>query len=379
MELSVVLVDYHTPELAAEAVAALLDDARGSGLETPEILVVDNGDTPETRRRLDAIDGARRLGPGTVRNYAAGLNRGVEESSGRILVLMNTDVFVRPGALAALAAELARGAWVAGPRFFWDRDERLLLPPTEERTPGAELLRRRARVSSRAASRARRRWRRRVRRVWSAREPVDGLDLSGAMLATTREVWDRVGPFDPAYRLYFEESDWLERLGAAGGVGRHVPAARAVHLYDQSAGSEPASRDWFAESARRFERLHYPAWFPWAARWSALWAGRGVTAPTKPLAPLEPPPDGGPPELDLTGLADLDGLGDGPVWVEISPSPSGFPAAAERLEAGARKWRVPEEIWRRLEPVPHRVAVVDGGGRERRVTQIVPPGTDRVR
>jgi GT2 family glycosyltransferase len=371
MDLSVVLVDYHTPELAAEAVAALRDDAQGSGLAMPEILVVDNGNTPETRRRLEAIEGARVLGPGTVSNYAAGLNRGVEESSGRVLVLMNTDVFVRPGCLAALTAELDRGAWVVGPRVFWDRTERLLLPPTEERTPGAELLRRLAGASPRAATFtrwARRRWRRRARRVWATEEPVDGLDLSGAMLATTREVWRRVGPFDPAYRLYFEESDWLERLGAAGGVGRHVPAARAVHLYDQSAGAEPASRDWFVASARRFERLHYPAWFPWAARWVALWPGGGTESPKsqspKSLAPLGSAPDGGPPRLDLTEL------GDGPLWIEISPSSQGFPAAAERLAPGTREWRPPEEIWRRLGPEPHRVAVVDGEGMERRVWSI---------
>lgn len=371
MELSVVLVDYHTPELAAEAVAALREDAAGSGLKSLEILVVDNGDTPETRRRLGRIDGARVLGPGAVRSYAAGLNRGVEESSGRFLVLMNTDVFVRPGALAALVAELDRGAWVAGPRFFWDRSERLLLPPTEERAPWAELVRRRSRVSPRAASQARRRWRRRAHRVWAATEPLDGLDLSGALLATTREAWRRVGPFDPAYRLYFEESDWLARLGREGGDGRHVPAARAVHLYDQSAGSEPASHDWFAESARRFERLHYPAWFRLAARWVG---GGGIRDPE--ALPVLPPDgsSGGPPRLDLEDLAPRAG----PLWVEISPSPLGFPAAAERLEPGTRQWVLPEEIWQRLEPVPHRMAVVGSGGGERRVVQIVPPGSDQV-
>ena len=32
-----------------------------------------------------------------------------------------------------------------------------------------------------------------------------------------------------------------------------------------------------------------------------------------------------------------------PLWVEVSPNPEGFPAAAERVEE-PRVWRLPEEI-----------------------------------
>src|SRR5579885_461064 len=102
MRLAIVLVHYHTPELAAEAVAALQADLAQSGLsEQAELLLVDNGSDPAGRKLLESLP-VRLVDPGENLGYAGGVNRGVAESRAAAVVLMNPDVLVLPGCLGAL-------------------------------------------------------------------------------------------------------------------------------------------------------------------------------------------------------------------------------------------------------------------------------------
>jgi GT2 family glycosyltransferase len=352
MRLAIVIVHYHTPDLAAEAVAALAADLAGAGIAA-DLLLVDNGSDAAGRRLLAGLP-VQRLDPGENLGYAGGANLGVARARGEAIVLMNPDVLVLPGCLAALLSELERGAAIAGPRSFWDRGARLALPPAEERTRRAEILSLLAGKGEGWAARARRRWRRHARRHWEAERPLASHDLSGSFLALRRSAWERVGPFDPAYRLFFEETDWLLRARRAGLPARYVPAARAIHLYNQSAGRERRAREWFEASAERFRKRHYGTWFPplLSALTRALPAALGV-----PLAAPAPLPAEG---LDLAALGRPF-----PLWVEVSPNPTGFPAAAEKVErAGEGPWRLPAEIAAQFPGGGLTVQVTDQEGRE---------------
>ncbi|HUP41657.1 MAG TPA: glycosyltransferase [Thermoanaerobaculia bacterium] len=359
MRLSIVLVHYHTPELLARSVEALRRDLALEGFTVPEAewLVVDNGSDPAGRSRIEGL-GVRRLDPGENLGYAGGVNLGVAASSGEHLLVLNPDVLVLQGCVGALLAELdpARGggAAVAGPRFFWDRGERLLLPPAEPRGRRTELAALLVRRRPAAARRARARWRRHARRHWLACETLGSHALSGALLAIDRRAWEQVGPFDPGYRLYFEEADWLERARRRGLAGRYVPGARAVHLYDQSAGSEPAAPEWFLASARRFRRQRF---------------GRAFASGLETLDRLLPEAAGDveelpalePGELPLAALA----ASPGPLWVEVSPSPTGYPAAAERLTGPSESsWRLPAEVAERFPRRRWYLTMSDAAGRE---------------
>lgn len=378
MRLSIVFVHYHTPELLARAVVALRRDLAGEGVEVPpsEWLVVDNGSDAAGRERIEAL-GVRRVDPGGNVGYAAGVNLGVARSRGDRLLVLNPDVLVRPGCTRALLAALGSGpetASVAGPRFTWDCAGRLLLPPADPRTRRAEVAAVLARRHPAAARRARAAWRRHARRHWRAREPLPSFALSGAFLAFHRAAWERAGPMDEGFRLYFEEAEWLERIRRAGGTARHVPGARAVHLYDQSARAEPAARGWFEESARRFRRLRYGRVF--TAALEAL--DRRLPGGLDPGGHLRELSDGG---LDLARIRSQfrersrrdHGTDSGTLWVEVSPRPEGFPAAAEPCPPGRTEpWRLPEEVARRADPGPWYVTVADDRGREL-VRGILPP------
>ncbi len=350
MRLAVILVHYHTPELAAAAVEALRRDAHESGLEIEGILV-DNG-SDEAGSALLASLPFERIDPGANLGFAGGVNLGVARTRAEVIVLMNPDVQVLPGCLGALVETLSAVAGVAGPRFYWDGERRMLLPPAEERSHASELSALLATREERQAVRARRRWREHARRHWEARQPLASHALSGSLLALTRAAWEQVGPFDEGYRLYFEETDWLRRAERAGLPARHVPAAEAVHLHGRSAVQEPRSSLWFEESARRFRERHYGRWFADLLERSDDWLR------PRPAALPAPPVDIAPGELDLTGFPF-------PLWIEVSPNPTGFPAAAERLAGPpGQAWRLPREIAERLAGTRLMLQVVDVEGRE---------------
>ena len=348
MRLAVILVHYHTPELAAAAVEALRVDLAGTALEV-EWLLIDNGSDAAGRALLASLP-VERIDPGTNLGYAGGVNLGMARSTAELAVLMNPDVLVLPGCLPALLDVLRADAAVAGPRFYWDRGKRLVQPPAEIRTRSQELMALLAGRSSRWAALARRRWRRHARRHWEARSPVPSHALSGSLLALRRSAWEAVGPFDEGFRLYFEETDWLLRARRLGLAGRYVPAAEAVHLYSQSAAREPRAEAWFEESARRFRRRHYGPWFVGLLESLDRWLPRGAT-PT-------------PTEIPAEGLSLPATLSDYPLWIEVSPNSVGFPAAAEKLSTPpGRAWSLPVELAGRLPEsgLTVQVSAADGG------------------
>lgn len=355
MRLAVILVHYHTPELAAAAVESLRADLAGTGIEADWILV-DNGSDAAGRAILDSLP-FERLDPGENLGYAGAVNLGVARalrSHPEALLLINPDVLVLPGCVPALLGALRSGAAVAGPLSYWDREKRMLLPPTERRTRRDEVLSWLAGRGEGWAARARRRWRRHAWRHWEAGEPLASHDLSGSLLVLSRPAWERVGPFDPGYRLYFEETDWLLRAERLGLSGRFVPGAEAVHLHAQSTGREPRAQSWFEESAHRFRRKHYGAAFTAALEGVDRRLPRPAPTPSPSRIPLPSS------ELSLDGFA-----GRYPLWIEVSPNPTGFPAAAERLDAPlAGPWRLPAEVAERLPPGRWALQVCDAAGRE---------------
>lgn len=356
--IAVVVVHHHAASLLARAVGSVRMDLAAAGLRG-EIVVVDNGSLPDEISLLRGLP-VRVLEPGVNLGFAGGVNLGVTSTRAPLLVAMNPDVEVRAGCLRALVSVLEAGAAVAGPRFFWDREKRFLLPPTELRTRREELRRRFAPAGPRSLARARRSWRRHAWEHWRAERALASRSLSGALLAFRRDAWRQVGPLDTGFRLYFEDDDWVSRVASSGLRTAYVPAAEAVHLHNQSARAEPRAAAWFAASAVRFAHRHYGTAFVRAADAMTRLAS---TPARRPETDASPPLDGSPPRLSAAAVAST--ISSAPTWVEVSPAPLGFPAAAERVEADALpSWRLPEEVWRHLAPGRYGVRLVSDAGRE---------------
>lgn len=369
--LGVILVHYHTPALLALAADALRADAAGAGLEL-EIVVVDNGSTAEERaalvawraRQEEAGLPARIFEPGRNLGYAAGINAGARLLPERhALLLMNPDVLVLPGCLARLAARLAAGAAVAGPAFFWDREEGFELPPTEAVGFAEDLLRvAAARFGGALAAAARRRWRRHARRFFLAEQSLAAYDLSGAMMMVARAAFERLGGFDERYQLYFEETDFLQRLRRAGFRADFEPRAKAIHLYAQSTPRDGRVGQLYSASQRLFREVAYGRLG--AAGLRALSRGAGSAA--EPAAP----------SLDPAGSWPLDRRAR---WLEISPSPLLFPAAARRLPPDLDRLQpiLSPELAARMAPGAYWLSALDAEGGELDLVRIAVPDQTR--
>ncbi|MFY9823956.1 MAG: glycosyltransferase, partial [Thermoanaerobaculia bacterium] len=158
MRLAIVLVHYHTPGLAAEALEALRADVSGLPGLGIDWLLVDNGSNDEERALLATLP-ARRIDPGRNLGYAGGVNLGVAATDAELLLLMNPDVIVFPGCVTALLGRLLDGgnAAIAGPAFYWDHGRRMLMPPAERRSRREEISSVLARRDAEREARARRR------------------------------------------------------------------------------------------------------------------------------------------------------------------------------------------------------------------------------
>jgi GT2 family glycosyltransferase len=256
--ISAVVVSYRSVVGARAALDSFREEARRAGLAAETVCVVNSCDPSEARELEGACD--RLVFPGENLGYAGGLNAGIAASRGDLLLLSNPDVVFLPGSVAALVAALdGSGLAMAGPALFWDEAATVLMPPMEEPGP-LEALRR---VLSRDPGRSRLVFRRAVRRHLALEAAVragarTGADaLSGAVMALARATFERVGPFDERYRLYYEENDWQRRLRAAGGRLVVAGGARVVHRYAQSSRVEPRAEAWFRESELRYFGEHF--------------------------------------------------------------------------------------------------------------------------
>jgi N-acetylglucosaminyl-diphospho-decaprenol L-rhamnosyltransferase len=323
-DFDVIICHHHAAPMTGRAVEALHRDARESGLSV-RIIVADNGSTAEERAFLQSLPVEFRE-TGRNAGYSAAINFGFPFTTAPMVIVQNEDVLVQPGCLRALRDGLRRGA-VVGPELYWDLDRQFVLPPTEERTRRTELIKVAGRRSLTALERARQHWRQHARHHWTSKEPVPSTSLSGAFVAFRREVWDAVGPWDEHYQLYFEENDWMLRVEKAGLKSFYLPDAKGVHLHNPKLAQTAGRQQWTSDSFLRFGNHYYGERFmqrlfrlgsrpPVIPNWVAL---------TGPKI-----------EIDIPRGAAW------PLWVELTPSPLGFPASAARItDRDIARWRLP--------------------------------------
>lgn len=323
--ISAIFVSYHSAPLAARAVASFRADARQTGRTCEVIVVVNSGDAGEAKSLASLAD--RLVVPGTNLGYAGGLNAGVAVSRGELLFLSNPDLDFLPGSVDALARTVeGAGLVVAGPALYWDDGATLHLPVAEEPSP-TELVRRVLALDpARSARVFRREARRALRCERLAREgrTAGATALSGALMVTTRAAIEAVGPFDEAYRLYYEENDWQRRLRAAGGRVLLCGGAGVVHRFAQSARREPRSQSWFDESEKRYFETHF-----------GEVGRRGLERARRAPVPPDPP---------LPVRRSLEWGSGREVLVAVSPAASFRPFVLHRPTPGAGSFALPPEV-----------------------------------
>ncbi|HEY6065589.1 MAG TPA: glycosyltransferase family 2 protein [Thermoanaerobaculia bacterium] len=219
---------FRTPAETVAAAHAVVATARGC-----EVVVVDNASDDSIQRRLaDEVPSARVVIESQNRGYGAACNRGARETTRELLLFLNSDAVVGPGAVEALVAALDRDpkAAAVGPRL---ENPDGSLQPSILRLP---TLRRIFFESSGIAylTRGRLRGHSATREDHSLPRAVEC--VKGAAMLVRRSAFEEVGGFDESFFLYAEESDLCARLSRRGWRIRYEPAARVMHRGGASGG-----------------------------------------------------------------------------------------------------------------------------------------------
>lgn len=272
MSVTIGVVSYNVAALLERCLRSA--EASLSEVGGGDVVVVDNasGDDSVDRVRSEfptaqLIVNSENLG------FGAACNQALDAVAGDMMLFLNPDAELRPGALAALRTRLesAPRAALVGPRVSYPdgrpqptRRRFPTLPvlglegtPLEWRGPRWPALSRYYRDDAPAAA---------TREEW-----VSGACLLGRV-AALREVRG----FDPAFFMYFEEVDLGQRLAARGWETWYEPAAILLHHHSRSADQDAAAKDRhyyrskYRYAARYFGRTNARALRLWSA---GLFAG----------------------------------------------------------------------------------------------------------
>lgn len=213
--LAVVVVNYGVSRLLADGLVAV-----GDALPGADIIVVDNLSTAVERAAITELSLARAwhlVAAAENLGFGAGCNVGAAaawERGATRLLLLNPDATIDTDSVALLEDAISQ-------------DPLALVAPVVRRPDGVVWTAgNRLDLST-------------GRMLGRAERPGEGvLWLSGACLMTSRDLWERIGGFDDAYFLYWEDVDLSARVTAAGGTLRVLHDASAVHTIG---GTQPAA------------------------------------------------------------------------------------------------------------------------------------------
>lgn len=234
VDVSIIVVSYNTRELTLAALSSVHAQMSGS---TYEIIVVDNNSSDGSADAIAAHHSRPRLIRSTGNlGFARANNLAAIEARGEYLLLLNPDTVVLDHAIDKLVAFARQhpeaGIW-GGRTLFGDGS----LNPSScwgRMTPW-NLFCRASGLTGVFPSfeftngESYGAWR---------RDSVREVDIvSGCFFLIRRQLWDRLGGFDPIYFMYGEEADLCLRARSFGARPMLTPEATIIHY---GGASEPA-------------------------------------------------------------------------------------------------------------------------------------------
>jgi GT2 family glycosyltransferase/glycosyltransferase involved in cell wall biosynthesis len=218
---SIVVPVFNQVHLTVRCLAALAPTLE-PGLA--EVIVVDDASTDATAEVLRRVEGIRVVTSETNRGFAGAAGSGAAQATGRVVVFLNNDTEVRPGWLDALLETIDSAEDVGAVGC------RLLFPDGRLQEAGGIIWRdgtgaNYGRGDDPEAP------------PYTFRREVDY--CSGSALMVRRDLFERVGGFDPRFApAYYEDTDLCFSLRELGYRVLYEPRAVVVHLEGGSHGTD---------------------------------------------------------------------------------------------------------------------------------------------
>lgn len=255
-ELAVVILSWNTRELLERCLASVTGQEHGVALE---VVVVDNASRDGSAAMVaERFPGVKLLKNGVNEGYARGNNQGVRATTAPLVLLLNSDTEVRPGALLKLVELLRRhpGYGAVAPRLvnpdgsvqkacmrFPTLADAFLFDSWFERRFGR--------------SRSVRRY---FMEEFDHRGDADVDQPPGAALMLRRSDWEAVGGFDERLWLFYNDVELCRRLHDRGLKIRYLASAVVLHHGGKSTAQyRDFAGEWIANRVRYFKLRHGPA------------------------------------------------------------------------------------------------------------------------
>lgn len=246
---SVVFVSFRTRELTLASIDAVIASLREDPIECEIILVENAGGDGTVHAVVERFPDVRVVDLDENVGFGRGNNRGARIARGDLLFFLNTDTEIRPGSIQAMVRRLDRepGWGALGARLVnpdGSAQPSILTLPTVWRIFCEFFWLDRLGI-------------RRFAGPYDSRvdpsKPGVIEAANGAALMVRRELFERIGGFDPDFFMYYEECDLCRRIRREGAEVGYEPEAVVMHHVGASSSDRPW---WFFRIMRSSRRIY---------------------------------------------------------------------------------------------------------------------------
>jgi len=229
-ELAIIIVSWNVRDLLFECLKSIEQTREDMIIE---IIVVDNASTDESVHMVRTnFPQVRLIALEENRGFAAANNVALSLVRAPLIMLLNPDTLVMPGALKALSARAMQypDFGVIGPMLLNARGE--TDHSCREFPPLAAMFHQY--TLARYFFLLKPIFRRYMMLEFDHKTEREVDQIMGACMLIRKDLIDQTGPFDESFFMFFEEVDLCYRIKAAGYPVIYTPSARITHLSDQS-------------------------------------------------------------------------------------------------------------------------------------------------
>ena len=255
MDISVIIVNYHTSAFIIDCVTSILEKTRGVAYE---VIIIDNNSEPDFEDKINAALPEEKKGnfrflalPENI-GFGRANNEGLNMATGRNIFFLNPDTVLVNNAIKILSDFLDshEKAGACGGNLY-----------DAEKIPALSFKRLLPGV----------RWE--INELFNLKpgklifgknwihnftgQPIKVGYINGADLMVKREVLEKTGGFSQDFFLYYEETDLCNRIKRAGWDIYSVPEAEILHLESKSFSSTEAYESEFKTRMIETSRKSY--------------------------------------------------------------------------------------------------------------------------
>jgi GT2 family glycosyltransferase len=231
MELSIIITSYRNPELLRLCLDSVKKNTQGSF----ELIVTDSATEEATEMMMREEFPEVRFFPFEKNvGFQALLRKGLEESKGGYILLLNGDVVVTEKAIESLLEYIKKnpGVGMVGPKLLnfnstiQDSCFRFYRPWT--------ILYRRTFLGKFGFAKKHLDWF--AMKDYDHKDPKETDWIMGSALMISREALKNVGYMDKSFFMYMEDVDWCRRFWEAGYKVIYYPLVSMYHYHGKGSG-----------------------------------------------------------------------------------------------------------------------------------------------